>query len=73
MGAPQAWYKRRQHGSMTRKRVDRDHQENPISGMARWPAGNSGKIDMQLSQHSTERGISDDQKMTAINQQLIGI
>ena len=43
---------------MPRKPVDRDHQQDPISGMARWLAGSSGKKNMQLSQHSTEKGTS---------------
>jgi hypothetical protein len=40
---------------MTRKGVGRDHREYPTSETARWPAGNSDKIYMRLSQHSTER------------------
>jgi hypothetical protein len=43
---------------MTRKPVARDQLENPKCGTVRWPVGNSGKIHMRFSQHSTEKGIS---------------
>ena len=57
MCVPQAWYKRKEHGSMTRKRVGRDLQEYPISKTVRWPAGNSDKIDMQLSHNSMQQDV----------------
>ena len=49
---------------MTRKLVGRDHRRGPTSGMVRQPVGNSGKIYMQFSQHSTELGRS-------VNEQLV--
>ena len=49
---------------MTRKLVGRDHRQDPTSGMVRQPVGNSGKIYMQFSQHSTELGRS-------VNEQLV--
>ena len=43
---------------MTRKLVGRDHRRDPTSETVRQPVGNSGRIYMQFSQHSTELGIS---------------
>ena len=58
MGAPLVWCKHKEHDSMTRKPVARDHREDPISEMARQPVDNSGKKDMRLSQRCTETGVS---------------
>ena len=43
---------------MSRKRVAHGYRENPSSGTVPWPLGNSGKIYMRISQHSTEKSVS---------------